>query len=84
MAGDEVYGADPKLRAAIRSHGFACVLEVAANWRGPTATGPIRVDLLPAALPPWASHEHSAGAGSHGDRATPAGMARAGRRRRHR
>ena len=48
MAGDEVYGADPGLRAAIRDHGLGYVLAVSANRRMPTAAGPIRVDQLPA------------------------------------
>ena len=68
VAGDEVYGADPKLRAAIRGHGLGYVLAVAANRRVPTAAGPIRVDQLPAQLPPWAWQKHCAGAGSHGHR----------------
>ena len=51
VAGDEVYGADPRLRAAVRGHGLGYVLAVAANRRVPTAAGPIRVDRLPAHLP---------------------------------
>ena len=47
VAGDEVYGADPRLRAAIRGHGLGYVLAVAANRRVPTPAGPIRVDRLP-------------------------------------
>ncbi|CCK65682.1 Transposase (fragment) [Mycobacterium canettii CIPT 140070017] len=35
VAGDEVYGADPKLRAAIRGHGLGYVLAVSANRRVP-------------------------------------------------
>lgn len=68
VAGDEVYGADPRLRAAIRGHGLGYVLAVAANRRVPTAAGPIRVDRLPARLPAHAWQKHSAGAGSHGHR----------------
>jgi len=68
VAGDEVYGADPKLRAALRGHGLGYVLAVAANRRVPTAAGPIRVDLLPPQLPTWAWQKHSAGTGSHGHR----------------
>jgi hypothetical protein len=62
VAGDEVYGADPRLRAAIRDHGLGYVLAVSANRRMPTAAGPIRVDRLPAMVPirPW--QKHSAGA----------------------
>lgn len=68
VGGDEVYGADRKLRATIRGHGLGYVLAVAANRRVPTVAGPIRVDQLPAQLPPWAWQKHSAGAGSHGHR----------------
>jgi SRSO17 transposase len=68
VAGDEVYGADPALRAAIRGHGLGYVLAVSANRRVPTQAGPIRVDRLPAMLPARAWQKHSAGAGSHGQR----------------
>jgi SRSO17 transposase len=68
VAGDEVYGADPTLRAAIRGHGLGYVLAVSANRRVPTQAGPIRVDALPAMLPARAWQKHSAGAGSHGHR----------------
>jgi SRSO17 transposase len=68
VAGDEVYGADPRLRADIRAHGLGYVLAVAANRRMPTAAGPIRVDQIPALLPARAWQKHSAGAGSHGPR----------------
>ena len=68
VAGDEVYGADPRLRAAIRGHGLGYVLAVAANRRVPTDAGPIRVDALPALIPTHAWQRHSAGAGAHGPR----------------
>jgi SRSO17 transposase len=68
VAGDEVYGADPRLRAEIRGHGLGYVLAVAANRRVPTQAGPIRVDRLPDHLPTRAWQKHSAGAGSHGPR----------------
>jgi SRSO17 transposase len=68
VAGDEVYGADPKLRAAVRDHGLGYVLAIAANRRVPTPAGPIRVDTLPAQLPTRAWQKHSAGAGAHGQR----------------
>jgi len=68
VAGDEVYGADPTLRAAIRGHGLGYVLAVSANRRVPTEAGLIRVDALPAMLPARAWQKHSAGAGSHGHR----------------
>ncbi len=68
VAGDEVYGADPRLRAAIRCHRLGYVLAIAANRCVPTPAGKIRADRLPAMLPPWAWQKHSAGAGSHGQR----------------
>ena len=68
VAADEVYGADPALRAAIRSHGLGYVLAVSANRRMPTPAGPMRVDRIPALLPKRAWQKHSAGAGSHGHR----------------
>jgi SRSO17 transposase len=66
VAGDEVYGADPRLRAAIRGHGLGYVLAVAANRRVPTSAGKIRIDALPALIPTHAWQTHSAGAGAHG------------------
>src|SRR4051812_7254509 len=68
VAGDEVYGADPRLRAAVRDHGLGYVLAVSANRRVPTHAGPIRVDALPALIPARAWQRHSAGAGAHGPR----------------
>jgi SRSO17 transposase len=68
VAGDEVYGADPKLRAALRGHGLGYVLAIAANRRVPTHAGPLRVDALPALIPTQAWQKHSAGAGAHGPR----------------
>jgi SRSO17 transposase len=68
VAGDEVYGADPQLRAAVRGHHLGYVLAVAANRRVPTHAGAIRVDMLPALLPIRAWQRHSAGPGAHGPR----------------
>jgi SRSO17 transposase len=68
VSGDEVYGADPKLRAAVRNHGLGYVLAIAANRHVPTQAGPIRVDTLPAQLPPRAWQKHSAGTGARGQR----------------
>jgi SRSO17 transposase len=66
VAGDEVYGADPKLREAIGGHGLGYVLTVAANRRVPTGAGRIRVDKLAAQLPRNAWQKHSAGLGARG------------------
>jgi SRSO17 transposase len=68
VAGDEVYGADPRLRAAIRGHQLGYVLAISANRCVPTPAGKIRVDRLPAMLPSWAWQKHSAGTGAHGQR----------------
>jgi SRSO17 transposase len=68
VAGDEVYGADPRLRAAVRGHGLGYVFGVSANRRVPTHAGAIRVDRLPAQLPKHAWQKHSAGTGAHGQR----------------
>jgi SRSO17 transposase len=68
VAGDEVYGADPRLRATVRGHGLGYVLQVAANRRMPTCAGPIRVDELAATAPDTAWQTYSAGTGSKGPR----------------
>lgn len=68
VAGDEVYGADPQLRATARRHGLGYVLQVAANRRVPTHAGPIRVDVLAATVPDTAWQTYSADTGSKGPR----------------
>jgi SRSO17 transposase len=68
VAGDEVYGTDPELRRAARRLGLGYVLGVAANRRGPTHAGPIRVDEIAALLPASAWQIYSAGRGSKGPR----------------
>ncbi|MDQ6848399.1 MAG: IS701 family transposase [Actinomycetota bacterium] len=68
VAGDEVYGADPRLRAAVRRAGLGYVLQIAANRRVPTHAGPIRVDELAALMPARAWQSVSCGPGSKGRR----------------
>jgi SRSO17 transposase len=68
VAGDEVYGADPQLRTAIREQGLGYVLHVAANRRVPTHAGPRRVDELAAALPGSGWQRYTCGSGSKGPR----------------
>ena len=68
VAGDEVYGADPQLRATIRRLGLGYVMQIAANRAVPTQAGPVRVDQLPALIPAHAWQIASAGAGSKGPR----------------
>ncbi len=68
VAGDEVYGADPGLRQAVRAAGLGYVLQVSANRRVPTEAGSIRVDALAGMLPDNAWQKRSAGTGSKGER----------------
>src|SRR3954470_5776003 len=68
VAGDEVYGADPGLRAALETRRVGYVLAIAGNRRLPTAAGPIRADALAAALPRRAWQRLSAGPGAKGQR----------------
>jgi SRSO17 transposase len=69
VAGDEVYGADPQLRAAVRGHGLGYVLQVASNRQVtlPSARK-VRVDELPKLVPAKAWQRYSAGAGTKGPR----------------
>jgi SRSO17 transposase len=68
LAGDEVYGADPGLRAECERNRIGYVLAVGCDRRIPTAAGPQRADELAAGLPRWAWQRLSAGAGAKGER----------------
>jgi SRSO17 transposase len=68
VAGDEVYGADPDLRAAVRGHGLGYVLQIAGNRQVCTPAGKLRADQLPALVPAAAWQRYSAGAGTKGPR----------------
>ena len=68
VAGDEVYGADPTLRATVRELGLGYVLQVAANRRVPTQGGPQRVDAIAELIGPDDWQSYSAGRGSKGPR----------------
>jgi SRSO17 transposase len=68
VAGDEVYGADPDLRAELEGRRVGYVLAIAGNRRLPTAAGPLRADALAAALPARAWQRLSAGPGAKGQR----------------
>jgi len=59
---------DPTLRASVRGHGLGYVLQIAANRRVPTHTGPKRVDELASSMPAHAWQTYSAGPGSKGPR----------------
>ena len=68
VAGDEVYGASPELRALLHDRTIGYVLAVASNRRVPTAAGPMTVAQLAADTPTRSWQRLSAGAGTKGDR----------------
>ena len=68
VAGDEVYGADPHLRAELEAQQVGYVLAIGCDRRIPTAAGPLRADELAAGLPRRAWHRLSAGSGAKGER----------------
>lgn len=68
VAGDEVYGADPTLRAALEKRGVGYVLAVASNHPVPSPSGARRADELTAGLPNGSWQQMSAGAGTKGPR----------------
>ncbi len=68
VAGDEVYGNDPKLRAGIAGHGLGFVLAVAKDHRILTAAGTRRAIDLAVCLPARAWQQMSAGDGAKGPR----------------
>jgi SRSO17 transposase len=68
VAGDEVYGADPGLRAELECHRVGYVLAIGCDRRVPTEAGLMRADELTAKLPKRAWQRLSAGAGAKGQR----------------
>ncbi|MGE9364358.1 IS701 family transposase [Isoptericola nanjingensis] len=68
VAGDEVYGGDAKLRAAVRAHGLGYVMQVAASRQVTTRAGKMPVRDLAASMPDSAWQTYSAGEGSKGPR----------------
>lgn len=68
VAGDEVYGNDPKLRADLHERGVGYVLAVACDHRVTTTAGPRRADELAASLSARTWQRLSAGAGAKGHR----------------
>ncbi len=68
VAGDEVYGADPELRADIAALGLGYVLGVGSNRTVTTAAGTERVDALARSLPRRAWQRRSIGIGAKGQR----------------
>ncbi len=70
VTGDEAYGQDPQLRAALETRGTGYVLAVACSMRvrinhGRTA---VRADIVTDRLPATAWQRHSAGNGAKGPR----------------
>ena len=68
VTGDEVYGADPGLRADLERRQIGYVLAVAASHRVATAAGICAVRQLAARLPRRAWQRYSAGEGAKGHR----------------
>ena len=68
VTGDEVYGADPGLRADLERRQIGYVLAVAATHRVTTAAGPCQARQIAARLPRRAWQRYSAGEGAKGHR----------------
>jgi SRSO17 transposase len=68
VAGDEVYGADPMLRAELEPRRVGYVLAIGCDRRVPTAAGLLRADEITTGLPRRAWQRLSAGAGAKGQR----------------
>jgi SRSO17 transposase len=68
VAGDEVYGADPVVRAELELRRVGYVLAIGCDRRVLTAAGPTRADELTAGLPTRAWQRLSAGTGAKGQR----------------
>jgi SRSO17 transposase len=68
VSGDEAYGGDPALAAALRGHRLGYVLAVACSHRMPTGLGVFRADQIAAGLPGHAWQRLSAGEGAKGHR----------------
>lgn len=68
VAGDEVYGNDPKLRADLHARQTGYVLAVACDHHVTTAAGKHKAADLAARLPARAWARHSAGDGAKGHR----------------
>jgi SRSO17 transposase len=68
VTGDEVYGADPGLRADLEARKIGYVLAVAASRQVTTPAGPCQARKIAARLPRRAWQRYSAGAGAKGHR----------------
>ncbi len=68
VAGDEVYGGNPKLKSALQERGVGYVLAVACSADVTTGAGKCGADALVAKVPKRAWQKLSAGAGAKGHR----------------
>ncbi|CCK24783.1 transposase [Streptomyces davaonensis JCM 4913] len=68
VTGDEVYGGNPKLRAALEERGIGYVLAVACSAEVTTGAGTFRADALVKKVPKRAWQKLSAGRGPKGHR----------------
>ncbi|MFE1251463.1 IS701 family transposase [Streptomyces sp. NPDC058741] len=70
VTGDEAYGQDPQLRAALETRGIGYVMAVACSTRVRINHGrtPVRADTVVGRLPATAWHRQSAGNGAKGPR----------------
>lgn len=70
VTGDEAYGQDPQLRAALEARGIGYVMAVACSTRVRINSGrtPIRADTVAGRLPSTAWQRQSAGNGAKGPR----------------
>ena len=68
VAGDEVYGGNPKLRSALEERGVGYVLAVACSHEAATRAGKFRADALAKKVPRRAWQKLSAGTGAKGHR----------------
>ncbi|MFD8931463.1 IS701 family transposase [Streptomyces mirabilis] len=68
VAGDEVYGGNPKLRTVLEERGTGYVLAVACSHEAVTKAGKFRADTLAKKVPRRAWQKLSAGAGAKGHR----------------
>ncbi|SCF58000.1 SRSO17 transposase [Streptomyces sp. Cmuel-A718b] len=68
VAGDEVYGGNPKLRSTLEEHGTGYVLAVACSHEAATSAEKFRADTLAKKVPKRAWQKLSAGTGAKGHR----------------
>jgi SRSO17 transposase len=74
LAGDEVYGADPGLRAECEAQQIGYVLAIGCDRRIPTDAGPQRADELAAGLPDGPGSACPPGPGRKGSAFTSRGL----------